>query len=126
MSVEKTETTETKITPKKILVSVVTKFAESGVDLVALLGADIAENVAAFYDSLKTSSVRGLPATERLANVEQLIRSHYEAMPDLSATAAHSEWAYESMKLLQRKARIEREIAEGGAHPAPKKSKATA
>ncbi len=108
-----------KLTPKKILVAVVTKFAETGVDLVALLGGDVAESVSEFYESLKTTSVRGLPAAERLANVDVLIRSHYAIMPELDSPE-HGAWAYESMKLLQRKARIEREIAEGGAHPEPK------
>ena len=113
---------EVKVTPKKILVAVVSKFAETGVDLVALLGADIAATVADFYEGLKTVSVRGLPAADRLAMVEGLIRSHYEAMPSLDSKE-HGAWAYESMKLLQRKGRIEREIAEGGAHPESKKNR---
>lgn len=117
------ETTETKMTPKKILVAIVTKFAETNVDLVALLGGDIAKTVADFYESMKSSSVRGLPAEERLATVEQLIRSHYAAMPAFD-TPEHGAWSYETLKLLQRKERILREIKEGGAHPEPKKPRA--
>lgn len=115
--------TEPKLTPKKILVAIVTKFAETGVDLTSLLGVDLAETLANFYDSIKTTAVRGLPAVERLAMVEQLIRSHYEAMPSLDSPK-HGDWSYETLKLLQRKQRIEREIAEGGAHPEPKKTRA--
>jgi len=109
------ESTEPKVTPKKILVSVVSKLAETNVDLTQLFGVDIATQLANFWDNLKTTSVRGLPAAERLANVNQLIRSHYASMPALD-TPEHGTWAYESMKLLQRKERIEREIKDGGAH----------
>jgi hypothetical protein len=110
-----TATTENKVTPKKILVGIVSKFADTNVDLVALLGADLAKQVADFYDGLKTTAVRGLPATERLAMVQALIRSHYENMPAIDSPE-HGAWAYESMKLLQRQERINREIADGGAH----------
>ena len=98
-----------------MLVGIVTKFAETNVDIAALLGADLAERVAEFYESIKSTAVRGLPAADRLAMVEGLILDHYKAMPELG-TPEHGEWAYESMKLLQRKARIEREIEDGGAH----------
>lgn len=113
------ENTEEKITPKKLLVGIVTKFAENNVDLTSLLGTDLAQKVADFYESIKTVSVRGLPAEERLAMVKQLVREHYEQMPSLDSPE-HANWAYESLKLLQRQQRIEREIAEGGAHPEPK------
>lgn len=117
------ESNENKVTPKKLLVGIVTKFAETNVDLTALLGADLADKIATFYDGIKSTAVRGLPVAERLAMVEQLIRAHYESMPDINSPE-HGAWAYESMKLLQRKSRIEREIAEGGAHPEPKKTRA--
>lgn len=122
---EVTETTveETKKeTPKKLLVRVVTEFAKNGVDLVPLLGSDIAGALADFYETLKTSAVRGLPAEERLENVKALIRSHYEAMPAIDSPE-HGAWSYDSLKLLQRQQRIEREIAEGGAHPEPKSTR---
>lgn len=116
---ETIETTEKKDTPKKILVAVVSQLATAGVDLVPLLGADIASRVANFYETLKTTQVRGLPAAERLANVEVLINSHFETMPS-NDSPERGAWNYDLMKLLQRKDRIEREIREGGAHPEPK------
>lgn len=116
------ETNEIKTTPKKLLVAIVSKFAETNVDLVPLLGPEIAEKIVDFYEGIKTTSVRGLPAAERLAMVEGLIREHYTAMPEYGSEA-FGNWSYESMKLLQRKARIEREIAEGGAHPEPKRGR---
>lgn len=115
-----TEPAEAKITPKKILVAIVSKFAETNVDLTALLGSDLAQKVAAFYEGIKTTTVRGLPVAERLALVQGLIRAHYEKMPSLDDVEAHGVWSYESMKILQRQERIHREIKEGGAHPEPK------
>ena len=111
-----TETaTETKDTPKKILTAVVMKLAETNVDLNPLFGDELSSRLASFFDTIKTAGVRGLPAEERLANVETLIREHYSKMPDLDSPE-HGAWAYESMKLLQRKERIVREIKDGGAH----------
>lgn len=52
--------------------------------------------------------IRGIPAIERLVMMEGLLKDHYRAMPEPDSPK-HGAWAYESMKLLQRKQRIERE-----------------
>lgn len=57
---------------------------------------------------IKTLSIPGIPATERLAMMEKLLKDHHRAMPNLNSPE-HGAWAYEAMKLLQQKQRIERE-----------------
>ena len=68
---------------------------------------------------------QGLSLEDRLANVTEEINAHFAAMPlnKAGVPAPDAEYQDKTLKLLARKARIERSIAEGGDHPEPKGDK---
>ena len=72
---------EKKISPRNLLLSIANKLADGNVDLTPLFGAELAEQVAAFYAASSKKSVRGLSITEQLNMVTNHIDDLYISMP---------------------------------------------
>jgi hypothetical protein len=105
-------------TAKQILVEMVQRFTKENTDtgaIVKLFGKELTDKVIAFGASVRTASVRGLSAEDRLTNVTALINAHWKAMPATQEGAIYEKWQDEGLALLNRQKRIKREIKEGGA-----------
>ena len=117
-------TDEKKISPRNLLLSIANKLADGNVDLTPLFGADLAEQVAAFYANAAKKSVRGLSIIDQLNMVTSHIDDLYVTMPQVG-TPEHSLWAADLMKSLNKQARLTKKVnAEAVADTTPAKSKA--
>lgn len=117
-------TDEKKISPRNLLLSIANKLADGNVDLTPLFGAELAEQVAAFYANAAKKSVRGLSITEQLNMVTSHIDDLYVSAPQVG-TPEHSLWAADLMKSLNKQARLTKKVnAETVADTTPAKSKA--
>lgn len=102
-------TDEKKISPRNLLLSIANKLADGNVDLTPLFGAELAEQVAAFYANAAKKSVRGLSITEQLNMVTSHIDDLYVSMPQVG-TPEHSLWAADIMKSLNKQARLTKKV----------------
>ena len=115
---------EKKISPRNLLLSIANKLADSNVDLTPLFGAELAEQIAAFYANAAKKSVRGLSIIDQLNMVTNHIDDLYVTMPTVG-TPEHSLWAADLMKSLNKQARLTKKVnAEAVADTTPAKSKA--
>ena len=115
---------EKKISPRNLLLSIANKLADSNVDLTPLFGAELAEQIAAFYANAAKKSVRGLSIAEQLNMVTNHIDDLYASMPTVG-TPEHSLWEADLIKSLNKQARLTKKVnAEAVAGTTPAKSKA--
>lgn len=115
---------EKKISPRNLLLSIANKLADSNVDLTPLFGAELAEQIAAFYANAAKKSVRGLSIAEQLNMVTNHIDDLYATMPTVG-TPEHSLQEADLIKSLNKQARLTKKVnAEAVAGTTPAKSKA--
>lgn len=115
---------EKKISPRNLLLSIANKLADSNVDLTPLFGAELAEQIAAFYANAAKKSVRGLSVAEQLNMVTNHIDDLYATMPTVG-TPEYSLWEADLIKSLNKQARLTKKVnAEAVAGTTPAKSKA--
>ena len=100
---------EKKISPRNLLLSIANKLADSNVDLTPLFGAELAEQIAAFYANASKKSVRGLSIAEQLNMVTNHIDDLYVSMPTVG-TPEHSLWTADLMKSLNKQARLTKKV----------------